>query len=199
MNLFLTTFMTVFSAELGDKTQLAALAGAAGPSRARKLVVFLAASAALTATSLIAVGAGALIGRFLEDPRPIQFASGLLFVAFAVMTWRQRRSKDKEEAEVGPTPERGAIGLFGSVFLVVFLAELGDKTQLTTLGLAGPAGAERNFVFAGAVAALIASTGIAVILSDAVDRLLPPTRRAVVMAAIFLALGLWTIGKAFRD
>jgi len=85
-NTILTTFATVFVAELGDKTQLAALGLAAkSPS---KLAVFIGSATALVATSLIAVVAGGTVARYIP-PMYLQRGSAILFVALGVWTfWR---------------------------------------------------------------------------------------------------------------
>jgi len=72
-------FLSVFVAELGDKTQLATLLFAANPELSR-VGVFMAASAALMLTSLLAVLLGGQISRFVPD-RAIEIAAGLGFVA----------------------------------------------------------------------------------------------------------------------
>jgi putative Ca2+/H+ antiporter (TMEM165/GDT1 family) len=79
--LLFTTFVSVFIAELGDKTQLATLAlSADAPSAHGRLYVFAGASLALIATSAIGVLAGAAMGKLLS-PVVIQRAAGVLFVA----------------------------------------------------------------------------------------------------------------------
>ena len=77
--------------------------------------------------------------------------------------------------------------LFASTFAAIFLAEMGDKTQLATLSLA--AGGSRWVVFAASAAALVATSAIAVLAGEAVSRVVPPIwiRRAA--GALFLVLG----------
>ena len=72
-------FVTVFLAELGDKTQIAALVWAAR-DEARPLTVFLAASAALILSTAIAVGLGTLAREHLQAI-PLKLVSGLVFLA----------------------------------------------------------------------------------------------------------------------
>ena len=85
----MTAFVTVFIAELGDKTQLAALSLASG-SREGKLAVFVGASVALVCTTALAVVAAELIARFVS-PLVLKRASALVFVALgAVGLWSSR-------------------------------------------------------------------------------------------------------------
>ena len=85
--------------------------------------------------------------------------------------------------------------LFGSTFALVFLAELGDKTQLATLSLAA-SGRSRLLVFLGAATALVATSAIAVLVGEGLARVVPEIwiRRAA--GAGFLVLGaLFLLGK----
>ena len=83
--LVLSTFASIFLAELGDKTQLAtmALSGDAASARSRWLV-FVGASVALVTTSAVGVLGGAFLSRFVS-PTVIQRAAGVLFVVMGVL------------------------------------------------------------------------------------------------------------------
>ena len=83
--------------------------------------------------------------------------------------------------------------LFGTTFLAIFLAEMGDKTQLATLSAA--AGGSRWVVFAAAALALVSTTAIAVLLGEGLTRLIPPVWIKRAAGAAFLVLGvlyLWS-------
>ena len=82
MKFYLVVFLSVLVAELGDKTQIATLLFAANPETS-KLGVFLAAAAALIASSALAVVVGAHIGRWIA-PEHLRFMAGLGFVAIGV-------------------------------------------------------------------------------------------------------------------
>jgi putative Ca2+/H+ antiporter (TMEM165/GDT1 family) len=85
--------------------------------------------------------------------------------------------------------------LVGSTFLVIFLAELGDKTQLATFGLAASP-SSRLAVFLGASGALIATSAIAVLVGEAVGRVVPAIWLKRAAGALFIALGvLFLIGR----
>ncbi len=78
--LFFSTFLLIFLAELGDKTQLAAMARAAGAAGA-KWTVFFAASSALVVSTLVAVLFGHVLTRFVPT-YVIKLAAGILFLLF---------------------------------------------------------------------------------------------------------------------
>ena len=83
---FLTTFTTVFLAELGDKTQLAALLLSA--ESGRPVVVFIGASLALISSSLV----GVLLGRWLSrvlPPQQLERLAGILMIALGLWLGRQ--------------------------------------------------------------------------------------------------------------
>jgi putative Ca2+/H+ antiporter (TMEM165/GDT1 family) len=79
-----------------------------------------------------------------------------------------------------------------TTFGMIFLAELGDKTQLATLAFAAE-GKSRLAVFIGSAGALVLTSLIAVILGAAVSRVIPPNYIKTVAGALFIILGLWMI------
>ena len=86
MTAFLTVFLSVFIAELGDKTQLATALFAADEARS-KWLVFLASSAALVASAGIATLAGSLAREFVEGPM-LKIVAGCGFIVIgALILW----------------------------------------------------------------------------------------------------------------
>jgi len=79
--------------------------------------------------------------------------------------------------------------LVGSTFVAIFLAEMGDKTQLATMGLA--AGSSRWAVFAGSALALVATSAVAVLAGEAVSRLVSPLWLKRAAGVAFVAMGAW--------
>jgi putative Ca2+/H+ antiporter (TMEM165/GDT1 family) len=75
-----------------------------------------------------------------------------------------------------------------STFVSIFVAEIGDKTQLATLSLAA-GGKSRLTVFAGAALALCATSAIAVLAGEGVSRLIPPLWLRRIAGAVFIVLG----------
>ena len=126
-----TAFVVVFLAELGDKTQLVALT-LGGRYPPLKVLAVLGVAIAILQT--LSVTVGVLVAEAVPD-RAVAVGAGLLFLGFAVWTWRTATDEDDEVASAP-----GRAGLI-SVGVAFFLAELGDKTMLTTAGLAAARGA----------------------------------------------------------
>lgn len=80
-----------------------------------------------------------------------------------------------------------------AIFATVFLAELGDKTQLATVLFASGREAAPLAVFLSAAAALVLSTACAVALGVAAERYLAMLPLKLIAGLGFVALGLWTV------
>lgn len=78
---------------------------------------------------------------------------------------------------------------FLTVFLSVFLAELGDKTQLATLLFAAEGERSRGLVFLAAASALVASTALAVVLGGAAERYLSALPLKLIAGIGFMVIG----------
>ena len=81
---FLTIFVSVFIAELGDKTQLATMLFAAD-KEVSKYTVFLAASAALIVASAIGVLAGSLLAEYINE-KYLHYIAGVGFIGIGIFT-----------------------------------------------------------------------------------------------------------------
>jgi putative Ca2+/H+ antiporter (TMEM165/GDT1 family) len=85
-----------------------------------------------------------------------------------------------------------------SIFGVVFLAELGDKTQLATLLFATEGKHHPISVFAAAAVALCASTALAVLLGTVFARYVDGVPLKLIAGLGFIAIGGWTLFEYFR-
>ena len=85
------------------------------------------------------------------------------------------------------------IKVFLTVFGMVFLAELGDKTQLATFLMATDNATSKWVVFAGAAFALVLSSFLAVILGDAVSRWISPKVLKIAAGVVFVVIGAITV------
>lgn len=84
-----------------------------------------------------------------------------------------------------------------AVFVTVFLAELGDKTQLATLLFATDKRHHPLLIFVAAAAALVASTAIAVALGTLAERYLTMIPLKLIAGIGFIAIGAWTLWDHF--
>ena len=87
--------------------------------------------------------------------------------------------------------------LIVSTFVMIFLAELGDKTQISTFALASNSRSMLS-VFLGASGALVLTTLIAVVLGGVIGRFVPEKLIKIVSAAVFIGFGVLTLFEAFR-
>jgi putative Ca2+/H+ antiporter (TMEM165/GDT1 family) len=88
--------------------------------------------------------------------------------------------------------------LFGTVFTTVFLAELGDKTQLATLLYASDERHSRTTVFLGASAALVVCAALGTLGGALLRGWVNPRVLSGLAGAAFVALGAWTLWRAWR-
>lgn len=88
------------------------------------------------------------------------------------------------------------IKLLATVFGTVFLAELGDKTQLATLLFSTRESASLATVFVGASLALMLATGIAVVSGSLISQYVDPKYLSYVAGLGFVLIGTWTIWQA---
>ncbi len=84
------------------------------------------------------------------------------------------------------------------IFTTVFLAELGDKTQLATILFAAERQSSPLLVFLAAAAALVCSTALAVALGVAAERWLTMLPLKLLAGLGFVAIGLWTLWDHFQ-
>lgn len=186
----LTTFALVFPAELPDKTALASLVLA---TRYRALPVWLGAAGAFFLHCALVVTAGRLLG--LLPQRVVLAVAALLFAVGAVVTYRSR-DDDEEVGETAPTISLARMA--ATAFGVLFVAELGDFTQLATASLASRYDATLS-VFAGAWLALLSVSGIAVVAGRGLLRVVPLRLVRLVAAGLFATVAVVSAVQALRQ
>jgi putative Ca2+/H+ antiporter (TMEM165/GDT1 family) len=82
---------------------------------------------------------------------------------------------------------------FTPIFLSVFLAEIGDKTQLATMLFASEAQNNKWIVFAASASALVLASAIGVLIGAQIERFVKPSTLKVIAGAGFIIIGLWTM------
>jgi Ca2+/H+ antiporter, TMEM165/GDT1 family len=185
----LTVFPLVFLGELPDKTMFASLVLA---SRGRPLAVWFGACAAFAVHVVIAVSVGVALFQLL----PHHVVDGLvaaLFLAGAVYSFLIRNQED-ESADVAQAATRWKT--FATALGVIFLAEWGDLTQIITANLAARYHNPLS-VGVGALLALWAVAGIAVISGSSLLRFLSVRTLRLVTAVVLLGLAAYSAVTAF--
>lgn len=194
LNALLSTFGLIFIAELGDKTQLAVMAQVC--KYRTPWPVFAGGSLALTAVTAL----GAAGGQVLREIIPASVIQNIAAAGFIIMgvligieILRSERKTEEEKcacleaawAETSPWDWRA----FRATFTLLLFAELGDKTQLAVLGLAGQ---NPSFwmVFAGGSLALVAVTARGAMGGERLCEWLPQETLLKISAAAFVAMGL---------
>jgi Ca2+/H+ antiporter, TMEM165/GDT1 family len=178
----LTSIGIVALAEIGDKTQLLAVVLAA---RLRKPIpIILGILAATLLNHAAAAGIGYLVAAWLAGPA-FQIAVGAGFVVMAA--WSLVPDTQDEGAA-----DRSAHGVFLTTLVAFFLVEIGDKTQIATVGLA--ARFEQFYpVVLGTTLGMMLANIPAVLIGDRLAERLPVKPIRIVAAIVFAALGLLTI------
>ncbi len=82
---------------------------------------------------------------------------------------------------------------YAAVFLSVFVAELGDKTQLATLLFASRPEMSKAGVFLASAAALVAASSLAVLLGERLGAWLRPELLKTLAGGAFIAIGAWML------
>lgn len=185
MHEFLISTAIVALAEMGDKTQLLALLLAA---RFRKPIPIL---IAILAATLINHGLSAVLGQWITtvlSPEVLIWVLSLGFIGMAA--WML--IPDELDDETDSINKWQRFGVFGATFVLFFLAEIGDKTQIATVALA----ARYDSIFwvmAGTTVGMMLANAPAVFVGNKLADKLPISLIHKIGAVIFLIIGVSTL------
>jgi putative Ca2+/H+ antiporter (TMEM165/GDT1 family) len=211
LKLFATTFGLIFVAELPDKTALATVMLA---TQGRGWAIFSGVALAFVVQTLVAVLFGSAIGLLPEGW--VKLGAGVLFLVFAVLAWRRQhedgcgheheheheheREHEHEAQTARATQDEPTRSTFAKTalqsFIVIFLAEWGDLTQLATASLAARYPAPKT-LFAASVLALWSVTGLAIFVGQKARGRFNPAVLNRVAAALFAAIGLYFLRQSW--
>jgi len=185
-------FPIIFVGELPDKTMFASLVMA---TRGNPLAVWLGAAGAFVVHVVIATTIGVALFHLVPH-RVLEGIVALLFVAGAVLAIREATKVEQEEAFVEKelASRRRVVT---TAFIVIFLAEWGDLTQILTANLAAHYHSPVS-VGVGAVLALWAVAGLAVIGGQGILRLVNIKTLRIVTAVALIGLAGWSGWEALR-
>ena len=170
-----TAFGLIFLAELPDKTAYTVLLLSA---RNRPLPVLLGAWSAFLLQGFVALLLGSLLSRL--PPQAVRWTAAAVFLGFGLLLLL----RDEEEGgEAAPQSQHKA---FAAAFVLVFLAEMGDATQIGTAALVARLDAKWS-VFAGATLALWTVSALAVTVGRTVGARMPKRLLRKVAGGLFVA------------
>jgi putative Ca2+/H+ antiporter (TMEM165/GDT1 family) len=174
---FLASVLFVTLAEMGDKTQLLAMAFA---TRFAPHTVLSAVFVATVVNHALAVAAGRLLTNVIPLDI-ISLAGALSFILFGLWTIRG-------DALEGEDQQRSALGPFLTVAVAFFLAELGDKTQLATISLAVKYSNPLAVLF-GTTVGMVVADSIGIIVGIIFGKRLPDALIRLASAGVFIFFG----------
>jgi putative Ca2+/H+ antiporter (TMEM165/GDT1 family) len=192
LDVVVAVFPIIFLGELPDKTMFASLVMS---TRGRPFLVWLGAAAAFAVHVVIAVTIGVALFHLLPH-RALEAIVAAMFFTGAVLALREARKARSEEELVErevASHQRVAV----TAFIVIFLAEWGDLTQILTANLAAHYH-DALSVGVGALLALWAVAAIAVLAGQSVLRLVNIATVRIVTAIVLFALTGWAIYEAVR-
>ena len=185
MLLFFQILFTMFIAEMGDKTQLLMVAMT---SRFKLRDILIGSAASILALNALAVGVGALISELIPGWL-IKIVAALAFFYFA---WSTLRGEEEDEEDSGRTSVHPIFTVFGTFFL----AELGDKTQLTAIAFAANEGLENALVvWLACSVGLFAADLVGMLLGYLLKSKLPEGFLDKLAFAIFAVFGVTTLAE----
>jgi Ca2+/H+ antiporter, TMEM165/GDT1 family len=187
LGIALICFPVIFLGELPDKTMFANLVMA---TRGQPRQVWVGAAGAFAAHVTIAVTVGVAMFKLFPG-RSIDAVVAGLFLVGAVYAWLEGTKKGTDR---GPD-QRSKHGAVLTAFVVIFLAEWGDLTQILTANLAARYHAP-IYVGIGAVLALWAVAGIAVASGQTLLRFIDVATIRKVTAVVLVGLAVYTAASA---
>ena len=182
----LTSFALIAAAEIGDKSQLVCMTLA---SRHRPMPVMLGALAAFAVLNTLAVVFGVAIATWLPE-YVVGVTVAILFAAFGIHALRAKADDDDEEVE-----EKSGHGIFFTTFVLLTVAEFGDKTQLAVVALSSvhvPAA-----VWLGATLALAATSALGIVAGRTILQKIPLVLLHRISGAFFLVLAVVAAYQAY--
>ena len=181
-----SSFLLIFAAEMGDKSQLVCMVLAA---RYRALPVMLGATFAFLLLNTLAVLFGASIANLLPEVYVYSIVA-ILFAVFGVHALRIEEDKNDEKEAI-----RTNRSIFAGTFLLITVAEFGDKTQLAVVALSSTS--LPIAVWFGSTFALITTSALGVWAGRTILQKMPITILHRISGIIFISLALFAAYKTY--
>jgi len=183
---FITSLIFVVLAEMGDKTQLLAMAFA---TRYRWQTVMWGVLVATVFNHLFAVAVGVYLTKFIPI-QYVQIAAAASFILFGLWTIRGD--------ELGNEDKHSRFSPFWTVAIAFFIAEMGDKTQLATVALAAQFNALIP-VWLGTTTGMMVADAIGIIIGIVLGKRIPERLVKWFAALVFIFFGLYGLYENLPD
>jgi len=187
-SILLSAFSLIFLAEMGDKSQILVMTLA---HRYPIAPVIAGTFGAFVLLNLLAVWVGLSLFQWLPQ-EVVLAAAGGLFLFFGYRSWRTTGDDDEE------TEGKRGMGALVASFTLIFVAELGDKTQLALIALAAGTG-EVWSVFIGGTLALWAVSLIGILFGATLLRRVPRVLVHRLAALLFVTFGILALAQLVFD
>lgn len=181
-----SSYLLIFAAEIGDKSQLVCMVLAA---RYRASPVLLGAILAFILLNTLAVTFGVAIASWVPEVYMSAIVA-ILFAIFGVHALRIEEETDDETVEVGSHHS-----IIISTFLLISVAEFGDKTQLAVVALSSTS--TPIAVWIGSTLALMTTSALGVLAGRTILQRIPITLLHRVSGVIFILLALYAVYKTY--
>ena len=181
-----SSFMLIFAAEIGDKSQLVCMALAA---RYRAAPVMLGSILAFLLLNSLAVTFGVTIANWLPEFF-VSAAVAILFAVFGVHALRIEEDLNNEQVAI-----RSHGSIFFGTFLLITVAEFGDKTQLAVVALSSTS--LPIAVWLGSTTALIATSALGVWAGRTILQTIPIILLHRISGIIFISLAIFASYKTY--
>ncbi len=183
-----TSFALIAAAEIGDKSQLVCMTLA---SRHRAMPVLLGAISAFAFLNTLAVIFGVAIASWLPE-YIVAAIVAILFAAFGIHSLRVEMEDESSEIK-----EKSGNGIFFTTFVLITVAEFGDKTQLAVVGLSSTVAPIA--VWLGSTAALASTSALGILAGRTILQKIPLVLLHKISGTIFLMLSVFAGYRAYVD
>ncbi len=183
-----TSYVLIIAAEMGDKSQLVCMTLA---SRHKATPVILGAIAAFAVLNTLAVVFGVAIANWLPE-YVVAAIVAVLFTVFGIHSLRVQEPDGDEEVQ-----EKSNHSVFFTTFLLITVAEFGDKTQLAVVALSSTA--VPLAVWLGSTAALASSSALGVLAGRTILKKMPLVLLHKISGSIFLVLAIIAAYRAYTS
>lgn len=179
MKLFFETFLLIFVAEMGDKSQLLSLAFA---SKYKMSVVLKGVFLGIVLNHGLAIGFSSILSNYI-DLDVIRFLASIVFLVFGVGSLLMDFDEEDDDSAVS---KYGPVITIASTF---FIGELGDKTQILAMTM-GAMSDQKLLILFATVSSMVLVSMIGILVGRGLNKKLPERTLKVIASFLFLFFGL---------